>query len=143
MVLYELAHIFYRYHSELIHSPKDLGLYSTLENAKRAICYYNELPGFCDNRDAFSIRERYVLGEIRDCCVFEAIVYLHSADYSFESEIELGLYAEESAAQTKLQKYCSDNDSLIHATDLVFEGIVNRCLIDRKQWPEGFDIFEQ
>lgn len=41
------------------------------------------------------------------------------------------------------QKYCSDNDSLIHATDLVFEGIVNRCLIDRKQWPEGFDIFEQ
>lgn len=140
MVLYELAHIFYRYHSELIHSPKNLGLYSTLENAKRAICYYNELPGFCDNRDAFSIRERCVLGEIRDCCVFEAIAYLHSADYSFESEIELGLYAEESAAQTILQKYCSDNDLLIHATDLVFEGIVNRCLIDRKQWAEGFDI---
>lgn len=142
MVLYELTHIFYRYHSELIHSPKGLGLYSTLENAKRAICYYNELPGFCNNRDAFSIRERYVWGETRNCCVFEAIVYLHSKDYSVETEIELGLYGDEPAAQAELQKYCFNNDSIVHAKDLVFEGIVNRCLIDRKNWAEGFDIFE-
>lgn len=142
MVLYELTHIFYRYNSKLIHSPKNLGLYFTLDNAKRAICYYNELPGFCDNRDAFSIRERDVSGECHNSCVFEAIAYLHSADYSFETEIELGLYADESAAQAKLNKYCLDNASIVHATDLVFEGIVNRCLIDGKQWAEGFDIVE-
>lgn len=142
MVLYELTHIFYRYNGELIHSPKALGLYSTLENANRAICYYNERPGFCDNRGAFSIRERRVLGEIRDCCVFEAIVYLHSSDYSFEAEIELGIYADEPTAQAELQKYRFNNDSIVRATDLFFEEIVNRCLIDRKQWTEGFDIVE-
>lgn len=142
MVVYELTHIFFRYANELLYSPKKLGLYYSYENVKKAVQYYCTQPGFCENQDAFSIRERNVSGSIVDNTVFEALIYIHSEDYEFETEINLGLYGEEVFAQNKLIKYCRDNAILINAQNLFFEKIVNRYIVGRKEWSEGFSISE-
>lgn len=142
MVVYELTHIFFRYADKLVYSPKNLGLYYSRESVKQAVHYYSTQPGFCDNQDAFSARERNVLGNIVDDTVFEVLIYLHSKDYEFETEIELGLYGDEVSAQNKLIKYCRDNASLVNSQNLIFEKIINKCIIERKEWPEGFSISE-
>lgn len=140
MVVYELTHMFFRYSNELVYSPKKLGLYYSFESIKQAVKYYSTKPGFCENQDFFSAREKIVLGKIIDGTVYEAIIYLHSEDYEFETEIELGLYGDEVAAQNKLIKYCNENNLLVNTQNLILEKIVNKCLVERKEWPEGFSV---
>lgn len=140
MVVYELTHIFFRDADGLVYSPKNLGLYYSYESVKQAVQYYNTCPGFCENQDAFSVRERNVLGNIIDGTVFEVLVYLHSENFEFETEIELGLYGDEVTAKNKLNMYCRDNAPLENAQGLIFEKIVNKCIIERKEWSEGFSI---
>lgn len=142
MVVYELTHIFFRYADELIYSPKSLGLYYSYESIRKAVQFYSTQPGFRNNQDAFSARERNVSGNIVDNTVFEVLIYLHSEDYEFEAEIELGLYGDEATAQNKLNKYCSDNVSLINAEKIVVEKIVNKYIIEMKEWSEGFSVSE-
>ena len=142
MLIYELTHIFFRYEGDMVHSPKNLGLYYSYESVQNAIQYYSAQPGFCENQDAFSVRERNVIGNIVDNAVFEVVIYLHSEDYEFETEIELRLYGDEVTAQSKLIKYCRDNAALVTAQNLIFEKIVNKCIIERKEWSEGFSISE-
>lgn len=142
MLIYELTHIFFRYEGEMVHSPKNLGLYYSYESVQNAIQYYSAQPGFCENQDAFSVRERNVIGNIVDNTVFEVVIYLHSEDYEFETEIELGLYGDECTAQDKLGKYCRENVQLVDAQNLVIEKIVNKCIIGRKEWQEGFSVSE-
>ena len=43
-------------------------------------------------------------------------------------------------AQSKLIEYCSDNTALLTVQNLVVEKIVNKCVIGRKSWPEGFTV---
>lgn len=140
MVVYELTHIFFRYADGLIYSPKNLGLYYSDESVRQAVQYYSTQPGFCENQDAFSARERNVLGNIVDDTIFEVLVYLHSENYEFETEIDLGLYGDEVTARNKLNKYCKDNAPLVNTQDLIFEKIVNKCIVGRKEWSEGFSI---
>lgn len=138
MIVHELSHLFFRHAEEIVLNQKDLGLFYSYEDVQRAIQYYCAQPGFSDNQDAFSVRERDVIGNIVENTVFEVIIYLHSEDYAFETEIELGLYGDKMTAQSKLIKYCKDNASLVTAQQLVCEKIVNKCIIGRKEWPEGF-----
>lgn len=140
MVVYELTHLFFRDADGLVYSPKNLGLYYSYESVKQAVQYYSTQPGFCENQDAFSVRERNVLGNIVRDTVFEVLVYLHSENFEFETEIELGLYGDEVTAQNKLKMYCRDNASLGNVQDLIFERIVNKCIVERKEWSEGFSI---
>ena len=140
MVVYELTHIFFRYEDEFVYSPKNLGLYYSYESVKQAVQYYSTQPGFGENQDAFSVRDREVSGDIVEDTVFEVLVYLHSENYEFETEIELGLYGDEATAQNKLNKYCRDNAPLVNAQDLISEKIVNKCIVERKGWSEGFSI---
>lgn len=142
MVVYELTHVFFRYADELVHSPKALGLFYSYESVKEAIEYYSTQPGFCENQDAFSARERNVFGNIMDDTVFEVIIYLHSECYEFESEIELGLYGDEIAAKNELAKYCTENAPLVNAPKLISERIVNKRIVERREWSEGFSISE-
>lgn len=142
MLIYELTHIFFRYEGEMVCSPKNLGLYYSYESVQNAIRYYSAQPGFCENQDAFSVRERNVIGNIVDNTVFEVVIYLHSEGYEFETEIELGLYGDEVTAQAKLVKYCRDNAALVTAQNLIFEKIINKCIIERMEWSEGFSISE-
>lgn len=142
MVVYELSHIFFRYADELIYSPKNLGLYDSLEDVKQAVQYYSTQPGFCENLDAFSIRERNVSGAITDNTAFEVLIYLHSEDYEFEAEIELGLYGDEVIAHNELIKYCRDNARLVNAKNLIVEKIVNTRIVGKMEWPEGFSFSE-
>lgn len=138
MVVYELTHLFFRDADGLVYSPKNLGLYYSYESVKQAVQYYSTQPGFCENQDAFSARERNVLGNIVHDTVFEVLVYLHSENFEFETEIELGLYGDEVTAQNKLNVYCRDNAPLGNVQDLIFERIVNKCIVERKEWSEGF-----
>ena len=140
MVVYELKHIFFRYEGELVHSPKNLGLFYSYESAQKAIQYFITQPGFYENQDAFSIAERNVIGNIVYDTVYEVLVYLHSKDYEFEAEIWLGLFGDETIARNKLMLYCNNNTSLVNTTDLTSEKIVNKCIIERKEWSEGFSI---
>ena len=140
MVIYELSHLFYRYEEELVSDPKNLGLYHSYESIRSAIEYFSTQPGFSENQDAFSVRKRNVIGTVVDNTVYEVIVYFHSEDYEFEYDIELGLYGDEAMAQSKLIEYCSDNTALLAVQNLVIEKIINKCIIDRKCWPEGFTI---
>ena len=140
IVIFELTHIYTKYEGQLIYSPKILGYFSSYESAQQAIRSYKTKPGFCDAPEAFSIRQRYVSGEISDDVVFETIIYLHSEDYEFEAEIDLGVYGSEYAAQEKLVSYCSYNYSLVNTSHIAVEKIVNKCVIGRKEWIEGFSV---
>lgn len=142
MTIYELTHVFFRYEDELIYSPKNLGLYYSYESVRQAVQYYCTQPGFGENQDAFSARERCIIGDVIDNTVFEAIVYIHSTDYEFETEIELGLYGDEADAQSKLAKYCSENTLLLNAQNLISEKIVNKCIVERREWSEGFSVLK-
>lgn len=142
MIVYELTHIFIRDNGELVNSVKKLGLFYSYECAQNAVQYYITLPGFCENQDAFSIQERNVAENFIDDTIYEAIVYLHSKDYEFETEIWLGLYADELTAQDEVFKYCRDNSFLVNAKDIITERIVDKCIVGRKEWSEGFSISE-
>ena len=95
MTVYELTHLFFRSGGEPVYSPKGLGLFASTESAEEAVRYYKTQPGFRDAPDAFSVRRRPVYGEVFGGTVFEALVYLHSADYEFEVSAELGLFGAE------------------------------------------------
>lgn len=138
MIVFELSHLFYQCDDELIYSPKNLGLYSSRDSARQAAAYFSTQPGFRENQNAFSLRERNVLGTVIDRTVFEAIIYLHSPDYEIEHEIELGLYGDALSAQNKLTNYCNDNPLIMTGCNMVAEKIVNKCILEKKEWIEGF-----
>ena len=140
MVVYEVNHIFFRYENELVHSPKKLGLFYTYESVQNAVQYYSTQPGFVENQDAFSIREVAVVGTVVDDTVYEVLIYLHSIDYEFETEIWLGLFGNKTDAQNRLMIYCENNAALLNAENLISETIVNKCIIERMEWAEGFSI---
>ena len=142
MVLYELTHNFYRYGGEIVYSPKFLGLFMSHQCAQEAISFYKAQPGFSDNLDAFSIRHRNVIGHVIDGTVYEALIYLHSVDYSFEAEFELGLCADKSTAHGMVAQYMNENNSLLPGDDIFVEEIINTCIIDQLDWREGFSICE-
>jgi len=138
MIVFELSHLFYQCDDEIMYSPKGLGLYSSRESATDAKAYFSMQPGFRENQNAFSLRERSVQGTVFDGEVFEAIIYLHSEDYEIEHVIELGLYGDALSAHQKLADYCKDNPSIIKGCSLIAEEIVNKCNLERKEWSEGF-----
>lgn len=142
MIVYELTHLFFRYEDELVYSPKNLGLYNSYDSANQAIQYFSSQPGFFENRDAFSVRERNVTGNIVDDIVFEVVVYFHSQKYELEAEIELGLFSDEGTAIGKLEDYCSHNALFVSRKDLIVEKIVNKCVLGKKEWIEGFSVSE-
>ena len=115
MTVYELTHLFFRSGGEPVYSPKGLGLFASAESAEEAVRYYKTQPGFRDAPDAFSVRRRPVYGEVSGGTVFEALVYLHSADYEFEVSAELGLFSAESDAESAgqflnwLEKFHEEN----------------------------------
>lgn len=140
MDVYELTHLFYHHSGELIASPKTLGFYPSFECVQQAIAYYSTQPGFCDNREFFSVKERTVKGNGIDDTLFEVIVYIHSEGYEIEMEIEVGLFVNEHTAQAALIKYCSENRVLLTTQELIVEKIMNRRKIGKMEWVEGFSF---
>lgn len=140
MKVYELRHLFYQHRGEMVSSPKNLGLFYSYEKARDAIRYYITQPGFCDNTDAFSIRIREVLGEIADDTVYEGSAYLHSSEYEYEYVVELGVFGNEISADRKVSEYCGDNQVLMHSPKLVIEKCIQKTIIDKREWLEGFSV---
>lgn len=140
MIIYELLHLFFRHEGDLIMSPKSLGLFYTKNSVSEAIRYFNSQPGFQQNKEAYSIQEKYVHGTILDDTVYHTIVYFHTKDYEYEYDIDLGMYTNKDDASDALKRYCADNSKLLKTTDLVVEKIINKCIVGRYNWPEGFTV---
>ena len=142
MTVYELRHLFFRCNNDIVCSTKCLGFYLSFESANQTLQHYYAKPGFSDNQDAFSIQERAISGRVSNKVIYEVILYLHTKDYEFETEIELGLYGSEVYAQDVLLRYCENNMWLMQAEDLIVEKIINKRVLDQKEWTEGFIVFE-
>ncbi len=136
--VYELNHLFYRWDGEIVSSPKNLGFYDTLESAQSARADYLTRPGFQENPDGFSIRARSVAAGIQEGVIFEALVYFHTEDYEFETDVELGLYGCAAAAEEAVRTYCQQNAPLLHVQGITCEQIVNRCVLNKREWEAGF-----
>ena len=60
----ELYILFHSYEiNEDIEEAKELGVYSSEENAKKAIEFYSKLPGFCDYPIECFVYDKYVVGK--------------------------------------------------------------------------------
>ena len=136
---YRLDHLLYRSGEDIILSAKCLGFYRSLENARDAIRYYNKCPGFCDNKDGYSVTAYDITG-CADDFVYETMVYIHTVDYEMEYTVDLGIYGDREKAQTALSEYCDHNKMIFQIEGLVTEKIINRYVIDHKEWAEGFDV---
>lgn len=140
MVIYELTHVFYYHDDSIVLSQKCLGFFGSYESAQSAICEYRKKAGFCDNPNSFSLRRRVIEGNGESETFFEVLVYLHSEDYEFEVQFELGLFADESMAEKVLSMYCLENSELLTSHQLVVEKIINKCTLGRREWIDGFDF---
>ena len=140
MTVYELTHLFYRVQDQVVLSPKFLGLYPSPESARAAIAHYNSCPGFRNNQDGYSIAARSVVGDVVDGIVYEAQVYFHDPDYETEHTVELGYYGTREQARQALTAYCDQNTALLRAEGLEAEKLLNRCIIGKMEWTEGFTV---
>lgn len=140
MIVYELTHIFHRYNHHLIEETAGLGYYASMDSIRQAVPYYITQPGFCDNPEAFAVRQREVKGAVENRTFFEAMVYFHTEDYEYEHTFELGLFGSEAQAQEAVAVFCRENSVLFNFRELIAEEIVNRCILDRREWAEGFTL---
>ena len=142
MVVYELTHMFYYQTGDFVLSPKHLGFFESYAKTRAVVEEYKETPGFCENTKGFSLRRRVVEGDIRDKIIYEVLVHVYSQDSDFEFEVELGLYGEETLAKKTLDIYCAENQELLGSHQFVVEKIINRCIINKKEWIDGFSFDE-
>lgn len=140
MTVYELTHFFHFEKHTLFLDPVLLGFFSSLSSAQRAISYFQALPGFSENPDAFSIRQRIINGTVQNMIIYEALIYYHTADYKSEYSIELGLFANKHLADEEILEYTQNNDCLHCPECLIEEKIVNMYVLDKEEWSEGFSI---
>ena len=140
MIVYELTHFFHWFNGQLILEPLALGLYSSFSSTQQAIQYYITQPGFRDQPEAFSVRQREVNGIVEHQEIFETMVYFHTEDYEYEYSVEIGLFGDEAIAHEALSLYVRENMHLFNIPDLVAERIVNRCILDKREWSEGFSV---
>lgn len=140
MIVHELTHFFSRRDGYLVFHPLGLGLYTSHNSIQQAIQHYITQPGFRNNPEAFSVRQREVKGFVEGPEIFEALVYFHTDDYEEEYCVELGLFGNETLANEALSTFVQDNSHLFNIPNLIAEKIVNRCVLDRREWDEGFSV---
>lgn len=133
VTVYHILH----FNKNVCGSTKDVGHYSSKEKANRAIAFLRMQKGFCDVPDGFVIQRCEVehSGEALEA-VYEAVAYYHTWDYEFEDDIPLGLFAHESEAQERIRQFAEDNPEEISGVER--ELIVNRCVLNRILWAEGY-----
>lgn len=141
MIVYELRHIYFVHKDEYVDSCRELGLFSSPESVREAIRYYSDRLGFCDNQKAYSIRRREVIGQVMDNIIYEALINPHTEDYEYDYGVELGLFGSESDANAAIDIYVQDNIDFMSDGYVTRECIVNKCIIDKKYWSEGFTIY--
>lgn len=141
MVVLELQHMFYFFDGEPVHDPKALGFFSDKAEVDKAIAYYVTQAGFCDSPDGFVVREREVLDGTPDADFFEAMVYVHTEDYdTYEHNVELGLFRDEDAARKAIQAFRESNTQYLTHPWFITEEIINRCVLNKRHWLEGFTV---
>ena len=75
MIIYNLIHVYKS--TDCYHDIKNLGYYSSYENAYEAIEYYKETQGFCDNKNGFAIVPYNVDSDLLNLqVVYDVYVYI-------------------------------------------------------------------
>ena len=143
MVVFELTHIFHYEGSVLFIEPISLGFFASEQKIQEAIAYYLTKPGFSENPNAFSVRQRTVEGCIHEPFLYEAMVYIHTEDYEEECNFELGLFSNIATAQKAVEVYTHNNKHLCLPCNVIVERIINRREINKKEWIEGFSVSDK
>lgn len=52
--------------------------------------------------------------------------------------MELGLYGSEREAGKALEQYCGQNERLFRLDGMIAEKIINKIILDKMEWAEGF-----
>ena len=131
MTLYEVSFV-----CENSETPFGIGLFSSQESASAAIVQLREAPGFCDTPEGFYIIRREIPTESCPTEVYEALLDLHTDNYELDFGERLGFFLTREEALSALQQYHEDNPQEIPNVEA--ERIVNRYIIDKPDWAEGF-----
>lgn len=118
------------------HDKIGVGLFSTIENARRAIEAVQDQPGFREDRAGFVILPyRVEADDIKS--LYEVSVIYHTLNDSFEYSERLGFFsglADARASASLFRKINRKRPKHMHRTLYV-----SRCLVDRIGWVDGFD----
>lgn len=134
MRCYEVCHI-----NDVSKEVKKIGYFSSLSSARSAIARLSEKPGFCEKKDSFVITQHNIAGSLPIETLYEALVYYHTNNYSFEYEIVVGIFASLQEAENAMREFKNTNSGF--DAEILVEQIVNRCVIDKANWSEGYTTY--
>ena len=132
MEFYKLIHIYAG-----ADSAKALGYYATRDDVQKAKEYYLQKPGFSDFPGGFLVIPRESPWVQRDLPFFETIIYYHTKDFDTEYSSHLGYFPDELHARQAADRFLAQNPGEV--PNMEQEIIVNRCTLNERLWPEGFD----
>ncbi len=136
MIIYNLIHVYKS--TDCYHDIKNLGYYSSYENAYEAIEYYKETQGFCDNKNGFAIVPYNVDSDLLNLqVVYDVYVYIHDDVYDYEYTQLLGILDKRDKANTMVELF-KQNNRLLFLNNLKIETEIDETKIDELQWKEGF-----
>ena len=78
------------------------------------------------------------MGVIEPNILYEVLAYFHTEDFECEATVELGLYGSKQEAQKTLSQYCKRNSGLLGLDGMIAEKIINKVILDKMEWAEGF-----
>ena len=131
MIFYQLLHLY-----DNGDDAKDIGYYSSLQKAKETIEALREKPGFRDYPNGFFIVERKSDSVRTERPFYEAMIYYHSPYYETECSTSLGYFDCEDKAAKVIKTFFDQNPNTVPGFQL--ETIINKCILDRVDWSEGF-----
>ena len=131
MILYEVMYVY-----DECDTPFAIGFFSSRESALAIIDRLSKVSGFCDSPEGFYTLHREISGESCPEVIYEALVFFHTEDYNPEYNERLGLFLKEEDAEAAVEAYHEDNPQVIPNVEA--ERVVNRWIIDRADFAEGF-----
>ncbi len=143
MIVFELVHSYYIFENAAVYSLRTLGFFADTNIAKEAIQFYEKKRGYRDARHGFVIKQRELVGNIKESEFYEAMIYAHDSTYeNYEYTVELGLFADLKEAEKAIEKFRLINDTFYHNSDVEIEEIVNKFKLNQKYCTEGFVVEE-
>ena len=124
-----------------IFESKLLGFFSSINKCEEAITFYLEQPGFEEYPDDFVIKEveaniddfNDIVGEFNGKVFFLSHEW-YDGEYDYISY--LGYYSDYGTAKKMKEKYSVETEYLRYPEGFV----IDKYVIDKRQWEEGFCI---
>ena len=133
MVFYEVIHL-----NEFL-DEKNIGYFSSLEAAEKAVAQRSAEPGFKDFPGQFLTVKREIPsnGDGEKVEIYEAYIYYHSSELEYEFTHRIGFFTDLSSADEAAEwakKHCMEEIPGIEQ-----EYIVWKCPMDLAYWDGGYE----